>query len=299
MYQEPLISSEVFDNAPRAYRHIEVVPHAASMGAEVRGVRIAELSDQAFAEVEDALFRHKAIYLRGQRIDHEQQARFTRRFGPPEVDPYRQDRMDVHPEVTSLIKAADVKLPAVFGGGWHTDSAFMERPPAITILRSVTVPPWGGDTMFANAALAYKALSATMKSVIDPLKVWMSSERNATRLAAIGALKRGFTTPEGKAKAFAGTMHPLVRTHPRTGEKALFVGGYASGIEGMTEDESSAIIDFLMRHVLLHLFTCRIRWEPDMVLLWDNRLALHFAMNDYDGYRREMYRSMVAGEVPV
>ena len=298
-----------FDNAARPYAHIEARPLAAAMGAEICGADLARLSDEAFGEIRDALFRHKMIFFRGQVVDHGGQEVFSARFGQFSEDAYTEG-VAGHRNVQPVIKEADQRTGHIFGSGWHTDSPFLAEPPAITILRSVEVPPFGGDTIWANAALAYRTLSDGMKALIAPLRVRMSIrdvlasvQAHATAddspLGRLAALEAGTELPEAVARKVEGAAHPLVRTHPVTGEKALYCdGSYAIGIEGLREEEARPILDFLVAHITQPAMTCRLRWEPGMVVLWDNRLCIHQAFNDYDGYRRELYRTTIAGERP-
>jgi alpha-ketoglutarate-dependent taurine dioxygenase len=266
-----------FDNHAVRYSHIEAKPLAAAMGAQISGVALARLSDEQFAEIRHALFRHKMIYFRGQKLTHGEQEQFSLRFGPFAVDAFNEGvtgHRDVHP----LIKEADDASKMVFADGWHTDSPFLPEPPSITILRSIQVPPFGGDTMWANSALAYRMLSSAYRRMIQDLRVRFSLREDLTR-------------------KITGNTHPLIRTHPATGEKALYVDtSYAIGIEDMLPEESAPIIRFLGEHITQPAFTCRLRWEPDMVALWDNRLCVHQAYNDHQGYRRELYRTAVVGE---
>jgi taurine dioxygenase len=281
-----------FDNHARAYRHIEARPIASSMGAEIIGADLAALPDEALGELLDALYRHKMVFLRGQKLDHAAHHALSARIGPFGTDAFTGG-VPGFPDVQPVIKEAEVSAHRVFGGAWHTDSAFLERPPSVSTLRSVEVPPFGGDTFFANAVLAYEMLSPAMQRMIAPLRVHMSMQRN------VAAAPARFTSPEVGAQAVEGCMHPMVRTHPVTGEKSLFVCQSRSiGIEGMTEAESTAILEFLVEHMTQPALTCRLRWEADMFVLWDNRICIHQACNDYDGYRREMYRTTVMGEVP-
>jgi taurine dioxygenase len=298
-----------FDNHARNYAHIEVRPLASAMGAEICGVDLARLSDGQFDEIRDALFRHKMIYFRGQAIDHGAHEAFSARFGRFTEDAYT-DGVAGHRNVHPLVKEADERSGHIFGSGWHTDSPFLAEPPAITILRSVEVPPFGGDTMWANSALAYRTLSDGMKSLIAPLRVRMSmrevlasAQVHATAddspVGRLAALRGQAELPEPVARKVKGAAHPLVRSHPVTGEKALYCdGSYAIGLEGLREAEARPILDFLVAHMTQPALTCRLRWEPDMVALWDNRLCIHQAFNDYDGYRRELYRTTIAGERP-
>jgi taurine dioxygenase len=298
-----------FDNAPLATKHIEVKPLAAAMGAEVCGVSVPDMSDEQFAEVRQALFRHKMIFLRGQRMGHAEQEGLSLRFGPFAEDAYTSG-VPGHPDVHPLIKEADDQSKMVFGSGWHTDSPFLPQPPAITILRAVQVPPYGGDTIWANTALAYAVLSDTYKRMIADLRIHFSM-RDVLRSARSAVESRD--TPMGRLAALGeagplsvhvqrkveGSVHPLVRTHPVTGEKALYIDStYAIGIDGMSDEEARPILDYLANFVVQAEFTCRLRWEPGTVVLWDNCGSVHQAFNDYQGHRREMYRTTVAGGVP-
>jgi len=171
------------------------------------------------------------------------------------------------------------------------------------------IPPFGGDTIWANSALAYAMLSDGMRQLVSGLKVHMSirdvlrsaQHNSELRDSPIGRLAatRDVGMPEDLAAKVQGSVHPLVRTHPATGEKALYCdSSYAIGIEGLRPEESAPILNFLSAHITQPAFTCRLRWEPKTLTLWDNRLCVHQAFNDYAGYRREMYRTTIAGEIP-
>jgi len=301
-----------FDNSARRYDHIEVAPLAAAMGAEISGVDLANLSDAEFGEIADALYRHKMIYFRDQRMGHADQEDFTLRFGEFGTDAYTKGVPD-HPNVQPLIKLAETRTKMIFGEGWHTDSPFLARPPAISTLRGVDIPPYGGDTIWANTELAYDYLSDTMKRLLAPFRVHMSA---IGVLAAMDAVNRETAPPAASSapkparignmaleidrqSMIDGSYHPLVRTHPVTGRKALYVDEtYSQGIEGLTQPEANALLEFLRAHVTQPSFTCRLRWQPGTFAVWDNRSTVHQAFNDYDGYRREMYRTTVLGEAP-
>jgi taurine dioxygenase len=249
------------------------------------------------------------IYFRTQKLTHAQHEAFSLKFGPFAEDAYTSG-VPGHPNVHPLIKEADDQSRMVFGEGWHTDSPFLPQPPAITILRSVQIPPIGGDTIWANSALAYDMLSDRYKQIVSGLKVHFSMrdvlkaaqeavEVSDSPIGRLAATRKADRLPDDLQRKIRGSIHPMVRHHPVTGEKALYVdGAYAIGIEGMTDEESTPILTFLAEHIVQHAFTCRLRWEPDMVVAWDNRLCMHQAFNDYQGYRREMYRTTVAGETP-
>ncbi len=219
------------------------------MGAEVCGVDAARIADEQVPELRDALFRHKMIYLRAQKLTHVDQERFSGHFGAFAEDAYTTGvpgHRDVHP----LIKEASDRSAMVFGAGWHTDSPFLAEPPAITMLRSVEIPPYGGDTMWANCALAYRMLSETYRQMIAQLKVHFSLrdvlksahqavEISDSPIGRLAATREAAQLSEDLQRKVRGQFHPLVRTHPVTGEKSLYVDpSYGIGIEGMRPEES-------------------------------------------------------------
>jgi taurine dioxygenase len=299
-----------FDNHAQRYEHIEALPLSAAMGAEIRGVDLTHPGPEAIAEIRHALFRHKMIYFKGQKLTHAEHEGFSLQFGPFAEDAYTSGvpgHRDVHP----LIKEASDRSRMVFGEGWHTDSPFLSEPPCITILRSVQVPPYGGDTTFANSALAYRTLSPAYRAMIEPLKVRFSMrntlksaqeavEVSDSPIGRLGQTRDLAVLPEDIQRKVRGNAHPMVRTHPVTGERALYVDpSYGVGIEGMRDEEAAPILGYLTTHLTQPVFACRLRWEPDMLTMWDNRLCVHQAYNDYEGYRRELYRTTLKGEKPV
>jgi len=291
-----------YDDKANGYTEISTVPLATAIGAEIRGVDLADVSDRQFEEIRSALFRYKMIYFRNQDITIEDQENLTLRFGPFGTDAYTGG-MEGHPNVQRVVKEADTVVPRVFGETWHTDSPFLPTPPAISLLYAVEVPPYGGDTWWGNTELAYEFLSETMQALLADLRVHMSardvllsreeSARESDR--QVGDIK---LTVDQK-RNIEGSYHPLVRTHPDTGKQSLYVDtAYSLGIQGLTGEEAAPLLDFLRRHVTQEIFTCRLRWENGTFVIWDNRSCLHYAFNDYDGYRREMRRTIVDGEVP-
>jgi alpha-ketoglutarate-dependent taurine dioxygenase len=298
-----------FDNSALPAKHISVRPLAAAMGAEIEGVDLSRVTDAQFEEIRAALFRHKMICFRNQTISHADQEAFSLKFGAFAEDAYTKG-VPGHPAVQPVIKEADQRTGMVFGAGWHTDSPFLPAPPAISMLYGVEIPPYGGDTVFANTALAWSMLSPAMQQMLSPLRVHMSMKRvlasaqahateDGTALGRLAATRTMNTLPEEVVRKIKGSMQPLVRTHPVTGEKALYCDEtYACGIEGMTEAEATPLLAFLVQHITQPAFTCRLRWAPGTFTLWDNRICVHQAFNDYDGFRREMYRTTIAGEAP-
>jgi len=292
------------DNLPRDYANIQVRPLASSMGAEVSGVDLAKISDAQFNEVEDALYRHKMIYFRDQQLRFEDQEALTARFGEFGTDAYTAG-IDGHPNIQRVLKEATDVVPLVFGGAWHTDSAFLKEPPALSILYGIDIPPFGGDTWWANSALAYQTLSAGMKQMIDTLKVEVSGRKVAKSFGAASTKKdkvemASIDTDLKDDVLASSVFHPLVRTHPKTGERSLYLcPTYTVGLEGFSPYEAAPLVDFLIEHVTQPMFTCRLRWAPNTLVIWDNRACVHHAFNDHDGYRRELLRTIVKGEVPV
>ena len=299
MFEVRLSPSGDFDNGARRYRHLTALPLTSALGAELTGVQLHDLSDEAFAELQHALWRHKMVFLRAQDLDHAGHETFAARFGAFAKDAYTLG-VPGHRNVQPLIKEADHTSMALFGSGWHTDSPFLDEPPSVTILRAVEVPPYGGDTVWADCALAWRMLSPTMQAMLRPLQVRMSAAANAYTQERVSGKELAFSSDDSRRAALAGRAHPLVRTHPETGALSLFVDEvYAVGIEGMTTAESRPLLDFLRCHITQHGLTCRLRWAAGMVAMWDNRSVLHLAANDYDGFRREMYRVTVRGEAPL
>lgn len=291
-----------YDDEANGYREIRTIPLASAMGAEIQGVNLSTLSERQFQEIRSALFRYKMIYFRNQDITTEDQENLTRRFGPFGTDAYTQGMPD-HPNVQRLVKEAVTVVPRVFGETWHTDSPFLARPPAISLLYGKEVPPYGGDTWWSNTELAYEFLSDTMKGMLADLKVHMSGReviRNTVVTSEQGQQKVGeIDITMDQQYIIDGSFHPLVRTHPDTGKKSLYVDrAYSLGIQGLSDAEAGHLLAFLAEHVTRELFMCRLRWENGTFVIWDNRSVIHYAFNDYDGYRREMFRTIVEGEAP-
>jgi taurine dioxygenase len=211
-----------FDNNAEVYQHIEAVPLAAAMGAEIRGANLAALTDAQFAEIECALFRHKMIFFREQEITHGDQEAFSSRLGPFAEDAYTKG-IDGHPNVQPVIKEADEKVAMIFGSGWHTDSPFLPQPPAISLLYGVDIPPFGGDTIWANSALAYQMLSDMMQRTLEPFRVHMSMKNV---LATAQAVMEPNDTAIGRMLSPAGANPPahgrerlVLRPHLRGGHR--------------------------------------------------------------------------------
>jgi len=291
-----------YNDKTLGFTEIHAVPLASAMGAEIRGVDLTRVSETQFSEIKRALFRFKMIFFRNQTISPAEQEAFTLRFGKFGVDAYTRG-MEGHENVQHLVKEASTVVPRVFGETWHTDSPFLPRPPSISLLYGLEVPPYGGDTWWSNTELAYEFLSDGMKKLLAPLRVHMSGReviRNTVVTTEQGRKKVGeIEITMDQRHIVEGTFHPLVRTHPETGKKSLYVDqAYSLGIQGLDDEEAASILDYLKRHVTREIFTCRLHWENRTFTMWDNRSVIHYAFNDYDGYRREMFRTIVEGEAP-
>lgn len=269
----------------------DIRPLSPALGAEIHGVALAEDMPEALvAELRAAWLRHAVLFFRGQSLSPRQLVGVARRFGEVVEYPFVKG-LDEAPEVIPVVKLPHERVN--FGGVWHTDTAYLERPPMATMLVAREVPPLGGDTMFASGAAAWEALSDGMKALLRPLRAVNSSAK-----ADVSRTREDRRRDGGRedAKAAYEALHPVARAHPETGRLALYVNaGHTSRFEGMTEEESAPLLDFLFRHQVRPEFTCRFRWEEGSVAFWDNRQALHYPLNDYHGHRRVMHRVTLAG----
>jgi taurine dioxygenase len=274
---------------------ITVEPLSGTVGAEVRGVDLsAALDEGAVAEIRRAFLDHHVLFFRDQDLNPEAQMRFGRCFGELDTHPFVEG-MATYPEVIEVITEPDDWFN--FGGGWHSDVTFLEEPDLGSILYAVDVPAFGGDTLFANQHAAYDALSDTMKGLLDGLVAQHSAGPQYAK-GGYSTLSKSMKTKSAD-NAQGVVLHPLVRTHPETGRKALYVNlAFTVGIEGMRPDESAALLQFLFNHAVREPFTCRFRWSPGSVAMWDNRSVEHYALYDYRGHRRYMRRITIKGDRP-
>jgi len=272
---------------------IEILPVTPAIGALVRGVDLREpLAPEAVRTLEDALLAHHVLFFRDQHLSPEQQIAFARHFGPISIPPFAP-KYGANPELIVL----DQKSPKGEGAdNWHSDNTFMREPPLGSILRAVLLPPQGGDTCFANMVAAYEALSTPIQRLICGLR----AVHDITKPLQKG-IAAGHTTAslEEMQKKWPPVDHPVVRTHPATGRKALFVNGNSTTrILGLSERENDLLLPFLIDHVRSPEFQCRFRWEVASIAFWDNRSTQHFAVPDY-AERRVMHRVTIAGDLPV
>jgi taurine dioxygenase len=272
---------------------LRIEPVAGALGAEVAGVDLSRpLDDTTYTALRRAWLEHLVLFFRDQDLSPAQFLTFARRFGEPIEYPFVKG-LPEHPEIIPVLKLAHEHVN--FGGVWHSDTAYLDVPPMASMLVARDIPPAGGDTLFANMYLAYETLSEGLRRVLDPLLAINSSSKADASRTREDRMKD--SARETKAEYVAA--HPVVRRHPETGRRALYVNvAHTVRFDGMTEEESAPLLEYLFRHQTRPEFTCRFRWRPGSMALWDNRCAQHNAINDYHGHRRLLHRITLAGDPP-
>lgn len=273
---------------------IKIKRSAGALGAELHDVDLArDLTPGLAAEIRKIFLDHGVIFFRNQDLTPAQFLAFAQAMGEPIEYPFVKG-IDGYPVIIAVAKLEHERHN--FGGVWHSDTTYLERPPMGSMLLAREIPPFGGDTLFANQYLAYESLSDGMKKLLDGLTGVSTSSKadvSKTREDRISSDGR-----EGARKDYVAE-HPVVRTHPETGRKALYVNvAHTSHFKGMTAEESMPILQFLFQHQVKPEFTCRFAWEPGSLAFWDNRCVQHNPVNDYHGYRRIMHRITLAGDTP-
>ena len=271
---------------------MQIRPVAGALGAEIEGVDLSQPLDAAtVAALRRALLDYLVIFFRGQRLAPQQQLAFARAFGEPVEYPQLKGLPEC-PLITPVVKLEHERVN--FGGVWHSDTTYLERPPMGSMLYAIEIPPYGGDTLFANQYLAYEALSEGLMRTLDGLV----GVNTSTKAAASKTREDRMRAAGEELKVLVGE-HPVVRTHPETGRKALFVNtGHTERFRGWTQEESRPLLEFLFAHQVKPEFTCRFRWQPGSLAFWDNRCTQHNPVNDYHGYKRVMHRVTLAGDAP-
>jgi taurine dioxygenase len=267
---------------------------AGALGAEISGIDLSRgVTREQASVLRAALNEHLVIFLRDQNLAPRQFLDFAEAMGEPIEYPFVKS-LEGFPTIIEVKKLETERVN--FGGIWHSDTTYLDVPPMGSMLLSREIPPYGGDTLFANQQLAYDALSDTMKRLLEGLKGISSSAKadvSRTREDRIRTDGAGRKPDDFVAK------HPVVRTHPETGRKGLYVNiAHTVGIDGLTTDESAPLLDFLFRHQVKPEFTCRFVWSNNAIAFWDNRAAQHNPVNDYHGFRRVMQRITLKGNVP-
>jgi taurine dioxygenase len=272
---------------------IHVTPLKGALGAEISGVDLAtDLAPETMAEIRRAWLDHLVVFFRDQELDPDHFLAFARRVGEPVEYPFVAG-IDGYPEIIEVTKLPHETVN--FGGIWHSDTVYLERPPMATMLVARQVPPSGGDTMWSNMYAAYEALSPGMQRLLEGLRAV-----NSSALADVSKTREDRIRESGDdGDREYVAEHPVVRTHPETGRKALYVNiAHTLRFVDMTEEESRPLLQYLFAHSVRPELTCRFQWRVGSVALWDNRCAMHNPINDYHGHTRAMHRISLAGDVP-
>jgi taurine dioxygenase len=272
---------------------IAVTPLSGSIGAEVHGVDLSRpLSESMIAKLRALWLEHLVLFFRDQDVNAAQYFAFAQRFGQPVEYPFLKGLPDF-PCINEVIKREHERVN--FGGVWHSDTTYLSRPPMATFLLAREIPPVGGDTMFANMYLAYETLSEGMRRLVDGLVALSTSSK-----AEISNTREDRIRDAGRGDVVEMIAeHPVVRTHPETGRKALYVNrAHTLRFKDMTEAESAPLLEYLYNHQVRPEGVCRFRWSPGALALWDNRCAQHYPVNDYHGHLRVMHRITLEGDRP-
>lgn len=274
---------------------LELTPSGQACGARVTGIDLAgELSPALTSEIRDAWLRHRVLAFADQRMDDDALERFTLAMGGFGEDPFFAP-IEGRKHIAAILREVDEQAP-LFAENWHSDWSFLAQPPAGTCLMAVDIPPKGGDTLFANQIAAFAALPEQRKQYLRGLTAIHSAKMAYAPEGTYGTRDQGRSMAiRPNESANATQLHPLVQRHPETGEEALFSTlGYVIGIDGMAQAEAIAMLAELAEWQVREEFIYRHRWEPGMVLLWDNRSVLHRATGGFEGYRRELHRTTIA-----
>ncbi len=275
---------------------IEIRPLSGSLGAEIHGLDLARpLDAETFERVERAFLDHLVLFFRDQELTPAQQVAFAARFGPVGRYPLAEP-IPGHPDIIAVVK--EPGQTTNFGGVWHSDTTYLERPSLGSLLYAKEVPASGGDTLFANMYLAYESLSPGLRRLLDGLRAVNSAGKNKETLRGDHLAGGAMTAAAIDARGLRAE-HPVVRRHPVTGRKALYVNrAHTIAFKDMTEAESAGLLGYLFEHAARADFTCRFRWRAGSLALWDNRCTQHYPLNDYPGQRRVMHRATIEGDRP-
>jgi taurine dioxygenase len=273
---------------------IDIRPIAGALGAEIHGVDLArDLTPATIDSIRRAFLDHLVIFFRNQTLDSAGFMAFARAMGQPVEYPFVKGLKE-EPLIIPVVKLEHERIN--FGGIWHSDTTYLARPPMGSMLIAREVPPYGGDTLFANQYLAYETLSPGLKRTLDHLTGVSDSMRADVSRTREDRIR---DNPNADATKRYVAEHPVVRTHPETGRKSLYVNiAHTARFRDMTEDESAPLLRYLFEHQVRPEFTCRFRWEPGSLAFWDNRCTLHNPINDYHGFRRVMHRITLEGDRP-
>ena len=272
---------------------IQVTALTPVIGAEIGNVSLAQASEAELDEIKAAFLKHYVLFFRDQDLSIDEHMAFGRNFGQLHVHPAAGDyssNRGLPPEILRI--HADENTIRTAGDKWHSDVSCAEEPPAASILKLEIVPPSGGDTLFSSMYAAYDALSGPMKKMLEALTATHDGGPNyRDRAGKVGV--------DVSHRTYPRASHPVIRTHPESGRKAIFVNAsFTTHIDDVPEDESNAILSFLYTHFAKPMFQCRFRWQPNSIAMWDNRCALHHAMWDYLPQVRSGRRVTICGDKP-
>jgi alpha-ketoglutarate-dependent sulfate ester dioxygenase len=275
---------------------LDIIPVAGRVGARITGVQLGgDLPAETVEEIRKALLRHKVIFFRGQdHLDEPGQVAFAGLLGPLTT---------AHPTVPALSDGSPI-LDLDYSGGqkvdrWHTDVTFVDRPPLASVLRAVTVPPAGGDTLWANTVAAYDNLPKELADLVDTLRAVHTNQFDYARVTTSDNPERTRQYAEVFSSTTFETEHPVVRVHPETGERSILLGDFAKRIVGLSGDVSASVIRLIQEQVTQVENTVRWRWSPGDVAIWDNRATQHRVVHDFGDQPRRLHRVTVAGDIPI
>ncbi len=274
---------------------LSIEPISPALGAIVSGVRLADpLDDAAQRQIEQALLDHQVLFFRDQPLTPSQQANFAARFGDLHIHPIYPSSPEQREVIVLDTAVTDVRDNAI----WHTDVTFLETPALGAVLAAKQLPPYGGDTLWASGIAAFEALSKPLQRLLDGLSATHDISKSFPQ-ERFGATDADLARLEDARKKNPPRSHPVIRTHPVTGRKALFVSdGFTTRINELEPAESRAILDLLFAHFARPEFTVRWRWKENDVAFWDNRVTQHYAVDDYRPQRRVMHRATILGDKP-
>lgn len=270
------------------------------LGTRLTGLDLKQpISESLAAELVETLAERLVLVLPEQNLDIPALKRATTVFGPlvrlPYVEPMKED-----PDIIAVLKEAEERNIHVFGGNWHSDFSYLERPPGGSLLQAVELPPTGGDTLWADGVTAWASLPDDLRAILAGRNAIQTGKPYGVKHRPKGSTSTSVKMQRGDPEADRERALPAVRRHPVSGKAALFVNPtYTTRLEGMSEEESAPVLARIYAHMTRPEFQCRHRWRPGDLVIWDNRATMHFAVNDYDGYRRLLYRTTFAGEAPV
>ena len=270
---------------------MQVSKASEAVGMEITDVDLRSISDSEFNDIKDLFFERGALIFRDQEMTPEEHIAFAERWGEIDINRFFA-KVDGYPMIARVLKEADQEIN--IGGGWHTDHSYDQVPAMGSILRAIDLPPAGGNTKFASVEAAYDALSDEMKERIAPLKAKHSSKHIfGDQSEYAKEMGDRFGNAEN---AVQDVIHPIVLKHPVTGRKGIYVNaGFTVGIVGMEDEEAGALLGELYAHIAEGPFHYDLEWKPGTIAMWDNRSTWHWALNDYNGHRRDMHRITVKG----